>query len=567
MNEAANRLSKVLPFVLCLAALLFMLLSARVLIRNIGVFHDELWDAIPAAAMIRAEPRLAAQELQIGGYPLPLVTGPYQGALKTWVLAPLMLLLGSSPALLRALNVLFCMIYLAVLYRALLPVVDRTWASLIFLAPLLDTNLLITAPMDMGPMLFQCIFASLTAGALFHYMSSSRLKHCWLAWFFCGCTLAQKLTSVPIVISISIAVCVLSCRHFLRTVRETGLVRAAGSFIVIPSILFLVPLLPHIVYFLKSGLRPLQEMTSEGVQISYLTEMGHNISFWFIMFGGVDWYQRITGISGFDMVAISPLAVFGVAAMAVSTWFCLLSRKERRVCRPPLACISLAVLSFSLFPCFRGLHRPWHFYPLAPLFLCCCVVCTKHCVSFLAAKSPRFATAIKVVLIVGLAACIIQGAFHGTRILRRIETHKGVCISSPSIMDLYRSIVALRLKTVYTFNYSLAYPIYVLSNGKIRVEELVWEPLTREKIDELFARIQADSGSGIVYRNCGSKEVDRERVGWYNREPEAFQFISRVETGKDNLAVVRHRDLRETEFVLVHRGDRESAHSDGADDR
>ena len=218
-NPLSRRIFRMPALIAGLLSLLFMLNAAGVLSRNIGLFHDELWDFIPAVGMIHAAPIAGWLEFRIFGYPLPLVSGPYQGALKAWVSAPLLMITGTTPRMLLAVNVLFAMVYLIALYWAILPIAGRKWAWLVFASPFVDTNFLITAPMDTGPSLFQYIFISLTLGVLFRYLSSSDMKYYRMIWFFTGCVLAQKLTSIPVVIAFIILTGILSFGRFRQVCR------------------------------------------------------------------------------------------------------------------------------------------------------------------------------------------------------------------------------------------------------------------------------------------------------------------------------------------------------------
>jgi hypothetical protein len=100
-----------------------------------------------------------------------------------------------------------------------------------------------------------------------------------------------------------------------------------------------------------------------------------------------------------------------------------------------------------------------------------------------------------------------------------------VCITSPAVNDLYSALNASKVKIGYAINYSIAGPVYVLSEGVIRLEDLAWTALTQEKMNEMFRTIQADSGTGIVYRYCGCEEGDTDWIKWLNRSPEIFGFI------------------------------------------
>jgi len=60
-------------------------------------------------------------------------------------------------------------------------------------------------------------------------------------------------------------------------------------FIVIPAALFLVPLIPHLAYFLKAGLADFFSMTADDRRISYFAAVGQNFFFFRTIFDGVDW--------------------------------------------------------------------------------------------------------------------------------------------------------------------------------------------------------------------------------------------------------------------------------------
>lgn len=550
MNSKSNRFPKSLPCVAGLLAFLFLLNAVTVIGRNMGFFHDELWDMIPAVGMIKADSIAERQEVKIFGYPLPLVTGPYQGALKTWVSAPLLMLVGTSPRMILTLNVFFSMIYLLALYWAVIPAIGRKWAWLVFVSPFFDTNFLLTGPMDMGPSLFQDIFISLTMGALFRNLSDFQWKYYWLTCFFSGCVLAQKLTSIPIVVSFIVITAVLSYPSLSGLAKSHGIKSALKSAVAIPALLFFLPLLPHLIYFYNAGLGPLLTMTADGVRGPYFATLSQDSSFLRDMFSGVDWYQRTTLDS---IPAPSPpiLAVLSLVVMPVSLILYLASNRAGKCGRSAVVGFALTICAFLLYPAFRGLTRPWHFYILTPLWVGSCIIATIHCLSFCVDRFRKYAAFVSLLFAAGLAAGVIWGAADGVRILRRIERHKGVCMTSPALNDAYGMIKAGNIKMIYAVNYSLAYPIYVLSEGAIRVEDLAWTDLTQEKMGELFAKVRADPEVGIAYRYCGCKEGDASWIKWLNHDPQIFDFLKRLELERATLSVTSCRDDRQTEYVLI----------------
>jgi hypothetical protein len=135
--------------------------------------------------------------------------------------------------------------------------------------------------------------------------------------------------------------------------------------------------------------------------------------------------------------------------------------------------------------------------------------------------------------------------------LKEVETHKGACLTSPAVYDIYKEIAASNVRTVYTMNYSLAYSFYVFSKGSVSVEDVAWTDLTREKIEGLFQKIKMDPEVGIAYRYCGNKDWDPNWIRWLNREPQIFDFMKRLEIEDSTLDVLRYKDDRQTEYVLI----------------
>jgi hypothetical protein len=97
----------------------------------------------------------------------------------------------------------------------------------------------------------------------------------------------------------------------------------------------------------------------------------------------------------------------------------------------------------------------------------------------------------------------------------------------------------------------LAYSFYVFSKGSVRVEDVAWTDLTREKIEELFQKTKMDPKAAIACRYCGNNDWDPSWIRWLNREPQIFDIMRRLETEGSTLNVVHRRDSRQTEFLLI----------------
>jgi hypothetical protein len=547
-----KRPPEILALSLSFLGVLLLLYSMDVLSRNIGFYWDEIWDYVPSVAMIRGDSLYFHQEISLFHHPVPLVTGPYQGALKTWVVAPLLKLFGGSPHFILTLNVLFALVYMLALYWALLPVIGR-WAWVVFAWPCLDTNFLLFAPMDFGPSLFQCIFISLAMGALFRYLVDRDMAYYRLIWFFTGCTLAQKLTALPVVISLMSITIAFAGRSFWKSIDRHRWRRTLMSYAITPALMFLIPMIPHLVYFARSGFADLFAMTAEGVRRPYFSSLADNFKYYHTIFDGVDWAHRIT-LDYSAPIETSPILFFCVFALVVvSLIIYFASGRDKKNSIHAVTSFGLIVLGFLIYPLFGGLGRPWHYFILTPIFACCLILSTAACLSYLESRWPKFAAHFRSIFALCLALGIAAGAAHGLKVLHYIENKKGSCFTSPAINDVYRALRAANIRMVYGVNYSIAYPIYVLSKGTISVEEMAWTDLTKEKTEELLNRARENTETAVIYRFCACKEWEQNSLNWLNRDPQIFEFINKVDSERFTLDIKNFEDKRETKFVLIRR--------------
>ncbi len=535
-----------------LAGVLFLFYSMDVLSRNIGVYWDEIWDYIPSVGLIRGDSLSGRQEINLFHHPVPLVSGPYHGALKTWLAAPLIQLFGGSPHFLLSLNVIFAIICLLALRWALSPAIAR-WAWIVFAWPLLDANFLLVAPMDFGPSLFQCIFISLAMGALFRYLDNPDGTYFRMIWFFSGCVLAQKLTAIPVVISLVAMTIVVSWKPFWKSAGENGWPAAIKSYGIVPASALLIPMIPHLLYFWKSGLTDFLSMTGDGVRGPYFASLVGNFKYVRSMFDGADWYQRIT-LDSPAPAGVPPVLFYCVLGlMLVSVVIFFASTREKKLGMHAAVSAALFLGSFLMLPAFKGLNRPWHFWILTPMFACCFILSGATCLSFLANRWRKSAIYVQGVFAACLALGIAYSAVYSFGILGKIDHRKGVCLTSPAITKAHGALRAANIKRIYGVNYSIAYPVYVLSKGAIRAEELAWTDLTKEKIEEMLNRVRLDPKMGMVYRFCGCKEGDQDWIRWLNRDPQIFDLMKRLESESATLDIDTIKDERETRFVIVRK--------------
>ncbi len=546
MRPSSKFLPYILPAIVFLCSLVFFLGAVEVFNGSVAVYHDAMWDFIPAVAMIRGKSLEPSYEVQWFHHSIPILTSPYSGALKVWLLAPLVKILPLSPRVILILNVLFGLIYLMALYWALVPLVGSIWASAVLALPFLDTNFLITVPVDTGINLTQYILISLAAGALFRYMSDPQLRHMRAAYFLGGCVLFQKLTAFPIVIGLMVVLAALSLPRFLETVRTGGVRRAVVAYLLTPAALFITPLGYYVYYFWRYGFTELNKSTAGGAWRPYFTAIASNFTQFFTSFDGWDWYRRLTLDDRRGLIKTPYLAVFALSFIALSLAVYLFSRRGRATGRNSALCIATCTLGFLLYPAFRGLYRPWHLTVLEPLFLCCFVVAAHHSVLW---AGERFKGVARGAAIAVLTFLVSTSTLQSFEVLKRMGSRKGICMTSPAFYCLYDSIVRSRFRSVYAINYSMAYPIYVLSKGTVRVVELAWADLSNERVEELIRNVKRDPDAAIVYRYCACKDSEPTWIEWLNRETELPGLIKRL--ADPELRSVRFRDDRQTEFVLV----------------
>lgn len=104
---------------------------------------------------------------------------------------------------------------------------------------------------------------------------------------------------------------------------------------------------------------------------------------------------------------------------------------------------------------------------------------------------------------------------------------------------------------IYAINYSMAYPIYVLSKGTVQVEELCWQNLDSRVSAKLIQSVKTIPFSAILYRKCLAIDGRPGNIDWLNKEPQLTEFIDRIRAEGDALESTSVRDEAGTEFVLI----------------
>lgn len=495
-----------LLYTLPLLAFAWLTFAAVIETRNVAVTHDELWDYYPAVGMINAKSLAPRQEISILGFPFPLVTGPYQGAFKTWGAAPVLKVLGTSVYVLRGLNVFLSMLYLFSLWWALSAAVPRHFSLMVFLVPMLDPNFLVYAPMDYGPFLMQAIATAMAVGCLGRYITTSDRAYVFLSFLAAGMILAQKLTALPILISYLAALTVFAYPTLVYFNRKQ---------ILLMMILFTVPLIPHLVYFGKSGVTDLITMTRPDRNLPYFAKLKADFLFFMKSFDGVDWVNRLTG----KELHPRPPAATGYAGVIVVVIGSInnLFVKDRTISERRIGWMYLFLLiaGFISFAFFKGLDRPWHYHLLRPLFM----LAVFHSIFLLYRYGiQKYST----VLVYGTACLLLLGVLvpavaNGWKLLELQEQEKGFVLTSLGLYHLERELESRGARKVFCLNYSLCNPLYVLSGGRLTVVDMTWAKFSDALLSRTFEDTYHGKDTFIVYRHSYYKEWDQDWIRWLNR--------------------------------------------------
>ena len=288
-------------------------------------------------------------------------------------------------------------------------------AFAVFLLPLADPNILIYIPMDYGPFLTQAIFIALAIGCLNRYILSSKMEYLACGCLAAGFLLAQKLTSIPVVLAYFMAMA-----FFTRTAYAEVL---KGKRVILFLALFVLPLIPHLLYFGNNGFAALIAMTQPDRNLPYLKKIAADLSYFITSFNGVDWTFRNTGK---DLTPV-PAPLLGYAGMVlIMLSLPVLAHKgtkdnERKTGSLYLLMFAASVIAFAFF---KGLDRPWHYHILHPQFILAMSYSIYVLVNFGLQKVPaRLVYSLASIL---LLIIIASGMTTGWRLLKISKCGKGV---------------------------------------------------------------------------------------------------------------------------------------------
>lgn len=460
--------------------------------RNFSVYHDELWNYPQAVAFLNRASWRPSYDFQFLGEALPLLSGPYQGALKTYLLVPWLAVFGTSPWSLRGVNLLLCGVLLLTLRWALIPLVGTRWSRMALAATWFVPAMFAYGPTDQGPFLLASILAAGATGSLLRWGETAQQR--WLALGVLSASLMvyDKLTALPVALAIVVP------GLFLRPFRETWS-RLVSWPVVLAA---LVPLVPWVLFFARHGFDE---------TLAYASGPGEplrsRLTHWPL------WLSQ--SLASTHMVALPPgtpplslwlpyAALAGGGLVLVSGWLRLTSRTPQwRQATLSALSLGLAWVGFALVP---GLYRPWHFFPLVPLLITALAAAVPVSVNALASR------ALRILPLAVLATVLTHDLLQAQRALWRLKEPEGSAITSPALYQLRDALYEQRASRLVCLNYSLCNPLYVLLGGKVELWDLTWweeNPNTWKTLIELLGK----PGSVAVWRVPAPDLPDGERRG------------------------------------------------------
>lgn len=527
-----------LPLVSCIALSYSMLVQ----IRNIAVYHDELWNYPAAVAMLQGQSLVSYQEVEIFGYPIPLVSGPYQGAIKSWLIAPILGLLSTSPYTLRGINVFLSFIYLLSLVWTLRFSTPKVVALFIFLLPLLDPNFLLFVPTDQGPFLLQCIFITITLGALLRAFWQENWHYLVLALLMASLTLADKLTTVPFVLAVVPVVIILFWTRLrnLITLKRLPLLLTVA----------IIPLLPQTIYFLSHGFADLSAMTYVDSMTTppYSMRLIDNLTTFLGEFFGGTW-----PVHGFILSAQVPryhswFAWIGLVLLLASPLVIIGFRNSAKKSRPFLLFYPVLFLCLLIiFSIFRGLNRPWHYFVLHPVFI---VGTFSSAVLVIQLLLKKFKSSLVVwATVIIFTLLLIRGTIIGWNLLSIIETERGVNLTSLTLYEVEEALKSHQAKKIVCLSYSLCYPLYVLSGGQLQIIDSAWDEFSENSLKRFAGWLQ-EPGTYLVYRHSVlAPSIPLDTINWLNR---GSSWLRKQKVPTDVISTIKMVDNRGTEFGIMY---------------
>jgi hypothetical protein len=525
-------------FSLLLAALI--LIAATLAGRSLsspGLYYDEAVQARPALEFIegriQATPLPGSQNRWMFGRPVPLLTQPYMGALKSQALIPTLWGFGANERVLRATSLAWALAGLIVLAfwarRVYGDATALTAASLLAV----DPSFLFLARHDWGSFSLSFLLRAIALFAGWRWWETRRPTPLWICAFALGLGFYNKIDFAIFVIAAAAALALCAMRPLMHALRSHPGSAVGALFAFGLGVLPLVPGLGAVasapLALARSGefrekLSTLQSLL-DGSHFHRLMETGG-------LFG------ELSGVTN------SPIGVFGVAAAASVVGLLIYCIRTRANGSHPLRLLFLplvtlfAVAGVFALPGAVRIHHAMNIYPFPHLVVAAALV---EVAAFGIAKSRRGLIALAVALGVLIAISEIQ-VFEQTR--RAVEQSGGRGRWSERIHDLAADLRS-HSGSVWSLDWGFHEPLAFLgAQGSLR--EVHW-PHTRgsigfEQRKRGFWRARGDASRIYVLH-----------LPPYDRSGYGKPFLdAALSLGPERTEIKHYRDRQgETAFVTV----------------
>ena len=327
---------------------------------NFSPSLDAIWN-IPTAALAFRDNRFGVSPgwtIDIAGYHLPLVAGPYLGAFKSYLLSAFFLIEPNYVESSQLFNQIIFGILVAVFYLLTSKFFSRIVALTISGILFLCRGFIYSASLDYGPYLVGTLFILISSSLIFGAKSKENKTKFYLGLFCLGIAIADKLTILPIALPLLLYV----------LFRATKLLKNLPEYLKSLTI-FLIPFIPMFLYFMRNGFAELLQMTGIGSNplpnfLSLQNYLNSLSSFIASTIGPKSpyLYNAFYGVTGENFE--QHVLIFILLILAFTFIYGLVLTRHNP---DYFFLISWAPISLILLIPMNA--RPWHYQPLLPLFI------------------------------------------------------------------------------------------------------------------------------------------------------------------------------------------------------
>jgi len=432
-----------------------------------GLYYDEAVQARPALEFATGEVRATAlpgsQVTWLGNRPLPLMTQPYMGALKSQLLAGPLWLFGPDLRVLRAVTLGIALLGIAVLAFWARRVFGEltAWLGTVLLA--FDPTILLLARHDWGSFSISLFLRGVVLLAGWRYWETRKPAALWLAAFALGLGFYNKIDFVIFVAGAGIALALCAGREVIGLLRERvgAFAGAALAFVV-----GLGPLLLHV-----------RTVISHSTAFGYEGEASEKMQTIWTLLDGSHFYRLMEHgglferLGGVQNAPSGPFVIAFLFAAGFIVFRWATSRSEGataiRLGVFLLLANAIAIAAFAALPGAVRIHHALNLVPF-PHFLVAFVLADLSTLGTDATRRivPRFGIGLVVIVLVALQVAV----YEQTRSEFSETGGRGRWSSATSLLALELQDTSTR---VISLDWGFHEPLAFLGAGE-SLEEVHW---------------------------------------------------------------------------------------------